>query len=100
MIEILKQKYNYYWVRYADVNVGDTFVDDNGNVYIKIPWVIHVENKTIGNKEFSIEEKDYNCVSLRDGRITGFPAEAPVRLVDCELYWKFRGADKCEECED
>lgn len=25
MIEILKQKYNYYWVRYADVNIGDTF---------------------------------------------------------------------------
>ena len=39
MIEILKQKYNYYWVRYADVNVGDTFVDDDGNIYIKIPWV-------------------------------------------------------------
>lgn len=47
MIEILKQKYNYYWVKskpwlrqeYADVNVGDTFVDDSGNVYIKIPWV-------------------------------------------------------------
>ena len=55
MIEILKQKYNYYWVRYADVNIGDTFVDDNGNVYIKIPWAVYVENKTIGNKEFSIE---------------------------------------------
>ena len=60
MIEILKQKYNYYWVRYADVNVGDTFVDDSGNVYIKIPWAVYVENKTIGNKEFSIEEKDCN----------------------------------------
>ena len=39
MIEILKQKYNYHYVKFADVSVGDTFVDDSGNVYVKIPWV-------------------------------------------------------------
>ena len=39
MIKILKEKYNYYWMKYADINVGDTFVDDDGNIYIKIPWV-------------------------------------------------------------
>ena len=48
-----------------------------------------------------------NCICLGDSRIgastlpriTGFSAEEPVRLIDCELYWKFRGTDKCEECE-
>ena len=90
MIEILKQKYNYYWVKYADVNVGDTFVDDSGNVYIKIPWVIHVENKTIGNKEFSIEEKDYNCVSLWNGNLQKFLDNSKVFLIDCQMKWDYR----------
>ena len=90
MIEILKQKYNYYWVRYADVNVGDTFVDDSGNVYIKIPWAVYVENKTIGNKEFSIEEKDCNCVSLKDGSLQKFSDNSKVYLVNCKMKWDYR----------
>ena len=90
MIEILKQKYNYYWVRHADVNVGDTFVDDNGNVYVKIPWAVYVENKTIGNKEFSIEEKDCNCVSLKDGSLQKFSDNSKVYLIDCQMKWDYR----------
>ena len=90
MIEILKQKYNYYWVRYADVNVGDTFVDDSGNVYVKIPWAVYVENKTIGNKEFSIEEKDCNCVSLKDGSLQKFSDNSKVYLIDCKMKWDYR----------
>ena len=90
MIEILKQKYNYYWVRYADVNVGDTFVDDSGNVYVKIPWAVYVENKTIGNKEFSIEEKDCNCVSLKDGSLQKFSDNSKVYLIDCQMKWDYR----------
>ena len=90
MIEILKQKYNYYWVKYADVNVGDTFVDDSGNVYIKIPWAVYVENKTIGNKEFSIEEKDCNCVSLKDGSLQKFLDNTKVYLIDCQMKWDYR----------
>ena len=91
MIEILKQKYNYYWVRYADVNVGDTFVDDDdGNIYIKIPWAVYVENKTIGNKEFSIEEKDCNCVSLKDGSLQKFLDNSKVYLIDCQMKWDYR----------
>ena len=90
MIEILKQKYNYYWVKYVDVNIGDTFVGDDGNVYIKIPWIIRVENKTIGNKEFSIEEKDYNCVSLKDGSLQKFLDNSKVYLIDCQMKWDYR----------
>ena len=90
MIEILKQKYNYYWVRYADVNIGDTFVDDSGNIYVKIPWVVYVENKTIGNKEFSIEEKDYNCVSLWNGNLQKFLDNSKVFLIDCQMKWDYR----------
>ena len=98
MIEILKQKYNYYWVKskpwlrqeYADVNVGDTFVDDSGNVYVKIPWAVYVENKTIGNKEFSIEEKDCNCVSLKDGSLQKFSDNSKVYLIDCQMKWDYR----------
>ena len=90
MIEILKQKYNYYWVKYADVNVGDTFVDDSGNVYVKIPWAVYVENKTIGNKEFSIEEKDCNCVSLKDGSLQKFLDNSKVYLIDCQMKWDYR----------
>ena len=90
MIEIVKQKYNYYWVKYADVNVGDTFVDDSGNVYIKIPWAVYVENKTIGNKEFSIEEKDYNCVSLKDGSLQKFLDNTKVYLINCQMKLDYR----------
>ena len=94
MIEILKEKYNYCYVKYADVNVGDTFVDDSGNVYIKIPWVIRVENKTIGNKEFSIEEKEYDCVSLRDGKLQKFLDYSKVYLVNCKMKWDYNRAEK------
>ena len=97
MIEILKQKYKCYWVKYAEGNVGDTFVDHSGNVYIKIPWVIHVENKTIGNKEFSIEEKDYNCVSLKDGSLQKFLDNIRVYLIDCKMKWDYRTNENVSE---
>ena len=90
MIEILKQKYNYCYVEYADVDIGDTFVDDSGNVYVKIPWAVYVENKTIGNKEFSIEEKDCNCVSLKDGSLQKFLDNTKVYLIDCQMKWDYR----------
>ena len=101
MIEISKEKYNYCYVEYADVNVGDTFVDDSGNVYIKIPWVNRSfsyakdssENKTIGNKEFSIEEKDYNCVSLWDGNLQKFLDYSKVYLVNCKMKWDYKRED-------
>ena len=86
MIEILKQKYNYYWVRYADVNVGDTFVDDDGNVYIKIPWVI-----------YSIEEKNCNCVSLKDGSLQKFLDNTKVYLIDCQMKWDYRKNESMSE---
>ena len=51
---------------------------------------IHVENKTIGNKEFSIEEKDYNCVSLKDGSLQKFLDNSKVFLIDCQMKWDYR----------
>lgn len=102
MIEISKEKYNYCYVDYADVNIGDTFVGDDGNVYIKIPWVNRSfsyakdssENKTVGNKEFSIEEKEYSCVSLRDGKLQKFLDKTKVYLVNCKMKWDYNRAEK------
>ena len=74
---------------FGKIAIGDTFAFEGANgvyVYIKIA---HTYGKG-----------DINCICLSDGRITGFPAEYPVRLIDCELYWKFRGTDKCEEIEE
>lgn len=49
-----------------------------------------MENKTIGNKEFSIEEKDYNCVSLRDGSLEKFLDNSKVYLINCQMKWDYR----------
>lgn len=63
------------------VAIGDTFTFEGANgfsVYIKT-------NHACNNES-------YNCICLNDsdGKITGFSAEEPVRLIDCELHWKFR----------
>ena len=76
---------------FGKIAIGDTFTFEGANgvqVYIK---TAHARDN-----EF------YNCICLNDsdGKITGFSAEEPVRLIDCELHWKFRGTDKCEEIEE
>ena len=71
---------------FGKIAIGDTFAFEGANgvqVYIKIA---HARDN-----EF------YNCICLSDGGITGFSAEEPVRLIDCELHWKFRDTRKCEE---
>ena len=71
------------------VAIGDTFA-------FECSTGVHVYIKT----NHACNNESYNCICLSNGKIIGFSAEEPVRLIDCELYWKFRGADKCEECED
>lgn len=80
MMKVYNDNIKPEFTSFDKVAIGDTFTFEGANgvsVYIKIAH--------------------NNCICLNDGRITGFSAESPVRLVDCELYWKFRGTDKCEE---
>ena len=86
MMKVYNDNIKPEFTSFDKLAIGDifTFEDANGfSVYIKT-------NHACNNES-------YNCICLSDGRITGFSAENPVRLVDCELYWKFRGTDKCEE---
>ena len=86
MMKVYNDNIKPEFTSFGEVAIGDTFACERANgvsVYIK---TAHAHNN-----EFN------NCICLSDGRITGFSAEYPVRLIDCELYWKFRGADKCEE---
>ena len=86
MIKVYNDNIKPEFTSFDKVAIGDTFAYERANgvhVYIK---TAHARNN-----EFN------NCICLRDGRIAGFAGTEPVRLVDCELYWKFRGTDKCEE---
>ena len=88
MIKVYNDNIKPEFTSFGEIAIGDTFAYERANgvhVYIK---TAHARNN-----EFN------NCICLSDGRITGFSAEEPVRLIDCELYWKFRGTDKCEEIE-
>ena len=86
MMKVYNDNIKPEFTSFGKIAIGDTFACERANgvsVYIK---TAHAHNN-----EFN------NCICLSDGRITGFSAEYPVRLIDCELYWKFRGTDKCEE---
>ena len=66
---------------FGEVAIGDTFAFEcSTGVYVYI--------KT----NHACNNESYNCICLNDGegKITGFSAEEPVRLIDCELHWKFR----------
>lgn len=85
MMKVYNDNIKPEFTSFDKVAIGDTFAFELANgvhVYIK---TAHAHNN-----EFN------NCICLNDGKIIGFSAEDPVRLVDCELYWKFRGTDKCE----
>ena len=80
MMKVYNDNIKPEFTSFDKVAIGDTFAFEGANgvsVYIK----------TAHN----------NCICLSDGRITGFPAEYPVRLIDCELYWKFRDTRECED---
>ena len=88
MMKVYNDNIKPEFTSFGEIAIGDTFAYERANgvhVYIK---TAHARNN-----EFN------NCICLNDGRIALFHAEEPVRLIDCELRWKFRGTDKCEECE-
>ena len=89
MMKVYNDNIKPEFTSFGEVAIGDTFCVCRNEIY-------SVYIKTA----YSMEDIYRNSISLRDGRIAGFAGTEPVRLVDCELYWKFRGADKCEECED
>ena len=74
------------FVSFDKVSIGDTFcVKHNASgiesVYIKTGH----------------DNVHYNCINLMNGRVSGFLDSEPVRLIDCELHWKFRD---CKDKED
>ena len=94
MMKVYNDNIKPEFTSFDKVAIGDTFAFECSTgvyVYIKV-----------------CNNESYNCICLSDGkiealaspRITGFSAEEPVRLIDCELHWKFRGTDKCEEIEE
>ena len=86
MMKVYNDNIKPEFTSFGEVAIGDTFTFEGANgfsVYIKT-------NHACNNES-------YNCICLSNGRITGFSAEYPVRLIDCELHWKFRGTDKGEE---
>lgn len=87
MMKVYNDNIKPEFVGFGSVKIGDTFCENKGenySVYIKIAH--------------ASDDSYKNCINLKDGRLTGFLATAPVRLVDCELRWKFRDMkDKCEE---
>ena len=86
MMKVYNDNIKPEFTSFDKVAIGDTFTFEGANgfsVYIKT-------NHACNNES-------YNCICLSNGKITGFSAEEPVRLIDCELHWKFRGTDKCEE---
>lgn len=80
MMKVYNDNIKPEFTSFGKIAIGDTFTFEGANgvyVYIK---TAHTYGKG-----------DINCICLSDGRITRFYAEEPVRLVDCELHWKFRG---------
>ena len=96
MMKVYNDNIKPEFTSFDKVAIGDTFTFEGANgfsVYIKT-------NHACNNES-------YNCICLSNGRIelfsptiTSFSAEDPVRLIDCELHWKFRDTRECEECED
>ena len=83
MMKVYNDNIKPEFTSFDKVAIGDTFAFECSTgvyVYIKV-----------------CNNESYNCICLSDGIITGFSAEEPVRLIDCELHWKFRDTRECEE---
>ena len=91
MMKVYNDNIKPEFTSFGEVAIGDTFAFEGANgVYVYI-------------KTAHARDNNYNnCICLSDGRIealaspriTGFSAEYPVRLIDCELKWKFRNMKK------
>ena len=88
MMKVYNDNIKPEFTSFSEVAIGDTFCVCRNEIYSVYIKTAH-----------SVEDIYRNSINLRNGKITGFAGTEPVRLVDCELYWKFRGVDKCEECE-
>ena len=78
MMKVYNDNIKPEFTSFGEIAIGDTFAFECSTgvyVYIKV-----------------CNNESYNCICLNDGdgKITGFSAEEPVRLIDCELHWKFR----------
>ena len=86
MMKVYNDNIKPEFTSFDKVAIGDTFAFEcSTGVYVYI--------KT----NHACNNESYNCICLSDGIITGFSAEEPVRLIDCELHWKFRDTRECEE---
>ena len=86
MMKVYNDNIKPEFTSFGKIVIGDTFAFEGANgvqVYIK---TAHARDN-----EF------YNCICLNDGRIALFHAEEPVRLIDCELRWKFKDMRECED---
>ena len=86
MMKIYNDNIKPEFTSFGKIVIGDTFAFEGANG-------VHVYIKTA----HACNNKFNNCICLSDSGITGFSAEDPVRLVDCELHWKFRDTRECEE---
>ena len=99
MMKVYNDNIKPEFTSFGKVAVGDTFAFEGANgfsVYIKIA---HAHNNEFNNQSLGFTSLGFtkNCICLSDGKITGFSAEEPVRLIDCELPWKFRDTRESEE---
>ena len=86
MMKVYNDNIKPEFTSFGEVAIGDTFCVCRNEIY-------SVYIKTA----YSIEDMYRNSINLRTGKFTGFSAEEPVRLIDCELHWKFRDTRECEE---
>lgn len=86
MMKVYNDNIKPEFTSFGKIAIGDTFAFEGANgvqVYIKTAHAC--------DNEF------YNCICLNDSRIAFFHAEEPVRLIDCELRWKFKDMRECED---
>ena len=86
MMKVYNDNIKPEFTSFGEVAIGDTFA-------FECPTGVYVYIKT----NHASDNNYNNCICLSDGRIVFFHVEEPVRLIDCELHWKFRSTDKCEE---
>ena len=86
MMKVYNDNIKPEFTSFDNVAIGDTFTFEGANgfsVYIKTNYACNNES--------------YNCICLSNGKIALFHAEEPVRLIDCELRWKFKDMRECED---
>lgn len=68
----ITKTHNDGFVKFCDLDVGDTFLFDN-EVYLKFD-------------RLDLDDEDYvNAICLNDGGVDGFNAETRVKVVQTEL---------------